>query len=462
MATAAGTGIAVGGFRKTAVDNARLYLATTPGKMTAALAGCIAGAVIMALCAFGAYHGTRHAVQTVGKDTVPSIVAAERIRATLGDAHANAMNAVVTGEGENGASFKTFRQDMDKVHADLLIATQNITYGEEESKPILKLMSRLAEYERVLGQVKTQSGDAALEAILVANKLMRGEILPAAVELDRANFQHLTDTYTAHRNHSLMATYPFLIFALATLAALVATQMYLFKKTRRVLNPAMAAATTIALVFTLYGAYTLKSVESTLVTIKQDSFDSIHALWKAKAIAYDANADESLYLIFRSRPAEQQKAFAAFAAKALDLVAVEPDEALAAAAEKKKINGLLGDELANVTFAGEEDAARETLRTWGEYRKIDHQITDLLRQGRYQEALTLDLGTNQGQSNWAFDKFDQALGKTLDINQTAFQDSVTRAFKLLAIFPYVLGIALLAIIIACILGMKPRLDEYRF
>lgn len=461
MGTAVGIGAVVSGYQA-AINNVKDYLATTPGKMTAALASCIVGAVIMAACAFSAYHGTRQAVQTVGKDAVPSIVAAERIRATLGDAHANAMNAVVTNEGENGPSLKKYRQDMDQVHTDLLAAAQNITYGNEEAKPILTLMTKLGEYERVIGQVRVQSGDSAIATILASNSLMRGEILPAAVELDQANFQHLTATYDAHRKHALLAALPFIIFALAALAFLIATQLYLFKKTRRILNPAMAVATFIAIVFTIYGAYTLKAAESALVSIKQDSFDSIHALWKARAIAYDANADESLYLIYRGRPAEQQKAFASFKAKATELVAAEPEEALGAAAANKKIQGLLGDELANVTFAGEGAAAQETLRAWCEYRKIDNQITGLLSHGLYQDALKLDLGTAPGQSNWAFDQFDQALGKTLEINQTAFQDGVTRAFKLLGVFPYVLGIALLAIVAACILGMKPRLDEYRF
>jgi hypothetical protein len=323
----------------------------------------------MALCAFIAYLGTRQAIQTVGKDAVPSIVAAERIRATLADAHANAMNAVVSDEGENGPSLKKFRKDMDLVYVDLIVAAQNITYGDEESKPILMLMTKLGEYERVLGRVWVQSGDSAIATIIASNKLMREEILPAAVALDQVNFEHLTATYDAHRKNALTAALPFLIFVLVALAVLVATQIYLYKKTRRILNPAMAAATMIAFVFAIYGAYSLKSAEA---------------------------------------------------------------------------------------------AAMETLRTWNEYRKIDHQITGLLKQGRYQEALKLDLGTGPGQSDWAFGRFDQAIGKTLEINQTAFHDGVDRAFKLLGIFPYVLCIALAAVVVACILGMKPRLDEYRF
>ncbi|MBF0506938.1 MAG: PP2C family protein-serine/threonine phosphatase [Nitrospirae bacterium] len=440
-----------------AIKDVKNYDATTPGKMTAALTGCIIGAVVMALCAFGAYSSTRQAVQTVGKDAVPSIVAAERIRATLSDAHANAMNAVVTNEGEDGPSLKKYRQDMDQVHADLFAAAQNITYGDEEKKPILALMTKLGEYERVLGRERVQSGDNAIATILASNSLMRGQILPAAIELDQANFRHLTATYDAHRKHALLAALPFIIFALVTLAVIIGTQISLFKKTRRILNPAMAAATAIALAFAVCGAFTLKSVETTLISLKKNSFDSIHALWKAKAIAHDANADESLYLIYNGRPAEQLKTFDSFKAKAAELVDLEPEEALAAVADKKRIKGLLGDELANITFPGEEEAAKETLRTWVEYKKIDGQITGLLRHGHYQEALKLNLGTDPGQSNWAFDRFDQALDKTLKINETAFQNSVDRAFKLLGFFPYMLGIVLVSIIVACILGEGGRL-----
>ncbi len=462
MGTAVGIRADNGGTRQAAIKDVKIYLGTTPGKMTAALVGCIIGAVLTAVCAFAAYSGVRQAVQTVGKDTVPSIVAAERIRATLADAHANAMNAVVTNEGESGQSLRKFREDMDLVHADLLVAARNITYGDEESKPILMLMTKLGEYEQVLGRVPLQSGDSAVETILASNRLMRGDILPAAVALDHVNFRHLTETYDAHRRHALPAALPFLILMLLTVSVLVATQIYLYKKTSRILNPAMAVATVIALVFAAYCAHSLKTVESTLVSIKQDAFDSIHALWQAKALAYDANADESLYLIYNGRPAEQKNAFDSFQAKTKGLVVVEPEEALAAMATKKRIRGLLGDELANVTFPGEEEAAKETMRTWSEYIRIDRQIRGLLKQRRYKEALTLDLGTAPGQSNWAFDRFDQAIDKTLEINQRAFSEGVDHAFELLGIFPYVLGVALVSVVIACILGMKPRLDEYRF
>ncbi len=442
-----------------AIKDVKNYDAATPGKMTAALAGCVVGAVVMALCALGAYSGARQAVQTVGKDSVPSIVAAERILATLGDAHANAMNAVVTNEGEDGPSLKKYRQDMDQVHADLLTAAQNITYGDDEKKPILALMTRLGEYERVLGRERVQSGDNAIATIVASNSLMRGQILPAAMELDQANFRHLTITYDAHRKHALLAALPFIIFALVTLAVLIGTQIYLFKKTRRILNPAMAAATAVALVFAVCCAFTLNSVETTLISLKKDSFDSIYALWKAKAIAYDANADESLYLIYNGRPAEQLKTFDSFKTKAAELVDLEPEEALAAIADKKRIKGLLGDELANITFPGEEEAAKETLRTWVEYKKIDSQITGLLKHGHYKEALKLDLGADPGQSNRAFDRFDQALDKTLKINETVFRNSVDWAFKLLGFFPYMLGIVLVSIIVACILGEGGRLSD---
>jgi len=372
------------------------------------------------------------------------------------------MNAIVANEGEDGPSLKQFRKDMNEVHGELLTASRNITYGDEEAKPILTMMTKLGEYERVVGQIKGQTKDAAIPTIQVANQIMRGALLPAAVELDKANFHHLTETYEAHRNAAFLAVLPFLGFAVLTLLGLGILQFSLYRKTSRVANPLLLVATAILVGFTAYGGYTLKSVESKLVSFKQDAFDSVHALWTAKAIAYDANAYESLYLIYDGHKDQQNAAIATFKGKAGLLLGEGPKGTEVDLKAGKRLPGLLGDELANITFPGEKEAALNTLNGWNDYRKIDTQITDLLQQGKYQEALVLDLGTKPGQSNWAFDRFDKALDATTKINQDSFDESVAGAFGSLDIFPYALAVSILGIVAACFFGMKPRLEEYRF
>ena len=438
------------------------YLRTTPGRMTLALGLSIAGALLVALSGFGVYRSVREAVQTLGKDTVPSIVAAEKIRFVLASAHANTMNILLLKEGEAGKASTAFRADMDQAHRELLIAAKNITYGNEEQVPITTIMTALARYEHLLGRVQAKSGDAALTDLDSANTLMQSTILPATMALDQANFDHLTASFERHIASHTLTLLPFMVFALFTLAAMIGAQWYLKQKTRRSLNTGLFSATVIIGVTLVYAVLTLNGLEKNLTSAKRDAFDSIHALTKTRALAYEANADESLLLIQRGHPAAQAQATNSFTQRTAQIMAIKPGEVANVLASKVKFGGQLGVELANITFPGEEAAAVNTLKTWAYYMEIDQQIRQLEEAGRRDEALALTLGEKNGQSNWAFAEFDKALCKTIEINQQAFDQSIAKAFNELNWFPYILLGAVFASIVAVVAGMKPRLDEYRF
>src|SRR5262249_53825154 len=123
--------------------------------------------------------------------------------------------------------------------------------------------------------------------------------------------------------------------------------------------------------------------------------------------------------------------------------------------------GLFSDELRNVTFAGERDAAVTEFVAYGRFQAIDRQIRSLEQAGKHQDAVALCTGYEEGQSNWAFVRFDSALGKTLDINQTAFDRAIDAGFD--AMRPYTLAGPLVALTIAVLvwLGLRPRMNEYR-
>ena len=431
------------------------YVRTSPGQLMVTLSACIIGAVIMGLASWHSYTGLRHSVQTVGKDTVPSIVAAQHIRSLLADANANVMNAILTREPAGGPFMKEYRREINDATGELVTAIQNITYGDEEKTPLLTIMQNLSEYQRFVGAISTKSGDAEINDILAANALMRDKVLTAAAALDQANFKHLDETYSAHKSQLFMSVAPYVFGLILLLGALGWTQVLLFKKTHRVISPGFAAATVVTIVFALYSGFMLKSTESALKVAKADAFDSIHALWKARAIAYDANADESLYLIYHGHGDAQEKSTAAFRSKVNEILNNNGKN-------NAQYGGFLGEELANITFEGEKEVATESVTTFAEYLKIDGKIRELEKSGQYKEALALNIGTKPGESNWAYDRFDKALGKTIDMNQKEFDRNVSKAFSKLNVFPYVLGIVLIVVIAASIVGMKPRLDEYRF
>ena len=155
--------------------------------------------------------------------------------------------------------------------------------------------------------------------------------------------------------------------------------------------------------------------------------NSIYALTTLQAVANDANATESFWLVAYD-DLDKRKAYETlFKSLSNEIVGVDIKDALAAEAARRKFPGLLGDELSNITFAGELRAAEATLKTWAAYVGIDGQLRALQNAGKHAEAMALDIGVKPGQSNWAFDQFQKALLQTIKINQDAFDAAIASA-----------------------------------
>jgi hypothetical protein len=249
--------------------------------------------------------------------------------------------------------------------------------------------------------------------------------------------------YDHHVKHVLYEHIGFAVSGIIMLFVLLTTQATLYRKTKRKFNIGFLIATVTTVLLIGYVGSTLVLAEKDLKLAKHDAFDSVNALWKAKAIAYDANNDESIYLLYNGLSTQQIYADHTFKFKV------------------KQIDKLITDELNNITFEGEQEAATATMKTWKQYIAIDTKIRSLEQSGHYKEALALNIGTAQGESNWAFDQFDKSLTKTLEINNTAMEVTAAKLLNHLKIVPYVIGLAWLIIFTSCIFGMKPRLEEYK-
>ena len=115
----------------------------------------------------------------------------------------------------------------------------------------------------------------------------------------------------------------------------------------------------------------------------------------------------------------------------------------------------------NVTFEGECVAAANAYKTLASYLDIDAKIRDLDAAGQRDATIALNVGVKPGESNYAFAAFDKALGKIIDINQTAFDASVVQAEGDLAPLPWIVGFAGVLAVLLAFVGLRPRLNEYR-
>ena len=103
----------------------------------------------------------------------------------------------------------------------------------------------------------------------------------------------------------------------------------------------------------------------------------------------------------------------------------------------------------------------ETTETRCPSLDIDGKIRALDAAGQRDSAIALNVGIKPGESNYAFDLFDKALGKIIDINQSAFDSSIATAESRLAPLPWIVGLGGALVWLLAFLGLRPRLNEYR-
>src|SRR5262249_33476729 len=221
-----------------AARGAEAWLAwwTTPALLRLIVGASWVGALLLFLAAFHTLAEMRQAVPTVGRDTVPSVLAAQDIRAALVDMDANAANDLLAGPGGMAAAREAFESRRQTVARRLVDAAQNITYGDEERLPIGALADGGGTYlQRVArAQALQPQGPAAARAIYrEATAQMHQALLPAADALDAANASHLEAAYRERRAAAGQAMALVAVISVALIALLVAAQVFLLRRTRR-------------------------------------------------------------------------------------------------------------------------------------------------------------------------------------------------------------------------------------
>jgi hypothetical protein len=395
--------------------------------------------------------------------------------AALADMDANAANYLLGALNQNAQADAAFETDRSSVAQSLITAAQNITYGDAERKPIHTIDDQLGSYFELIGKARMAHGQrddaTAIGAYRDATTLMATKILPAARDLDNANFTQLNQAYDTERASAGGAAALVSVTGLLLVGMLVAIQIILLRRTRRLLNLPLLAATLIALVFLLRLVAILGGERDQVHSAKADAFDSLHALWQARAVANDAHGDESRYLLDAERSGTYQNSFTSKSAQLATYPAGQnaPKVAQAAGPDPSHVDlnrlpagfkGYLADELRNITYSGEKQAALSTLLTFGQFVDIEQKIRDLERLTLHQQAVAQVIGYSQNQSNGAFKQFDDALGKTVDINQQAFDQAIEQAFSLISGVEYISLAVVLAISVLAVIGTYPRIAEY--
>jgi len=469
MATPVGK-VAMAGGRTLRLQGA-MRARTTPQLLMLALGGTWLLIAIVFLVARSGLSDVRNAAQTIGRDSEPSVLYARQIGLSLADMHASVANAFLLGAGNDADAWNTYQQERQTVADNLVNAAQNITYPGEKVQ-IQKLGENFVGYQDLISQAvaaRAQNPSTSVGLFNQADDLVHNTLLPAANELARINNGALDQSYQAHRSTGIIMAVVVALAGLSLLAALVATQFFLSGRTRRIFNPWLVTASWLTVALVAIVAGTLGAANEHLRGAKQDAYDSIYALTSARTVSYDANADESLWLVAQDDPRYESS----FMTKTRQIsdpwltdTSVQNLPRYVDGHQSVPFSGYLANELNNITFVGEREAALSAAIYWTKYLALDGQIRSQERSGDHAGAVALDIGTNEGQPNWAFNTYDQYVVHLIDINRNEFDKSIQQIFSDLGgatSFGADTLLPILSLLIASLVwfGLQPRIAEYR-
>jgi len=434
-------------------------------------------AILFALIATNTVAQHRHALETVGHDAAPSVVAAHEIQIGALQMDGRLADELLTSDKEIG---KLMAADFEKgrtlAAVKLVAAAKNITYGQSEQEPIENIQVSIGAFEMQSQRARDLniSGvmpDEIVGAYRTACDTMSKVIVPNTNALNKANRDVLEDIYASEKSRSALTCGFVLLLGIVLLCLLGTTQFYLRKTFRRRLNIPLVVASFLTVVFITHLNSEVRESAERLKKAKEDSYDSIFALLSAQSSIYAANAAQSRFLLDPARSARYQKEFDD---SLRSIVSFAPGHDFAGSitwAEKELhterqclnvpgLTGTLADEFANVEYPGEGKAALETLVALEQFVDADRRMRELERAGNHAEAIKVCMGYEPGRVKSAFEQFNEALGRGLAINQEHFDLQIISATDDLKGLGRLSQMFAIVIILCVYLGLSPRLREY--
>ncbi|MEE4544959.1 hypothetical protein V2S66_23705 [Streptomyces sp. V4-01] len=272
-----------------------------------------------------------------------------------------------------------------------------------------------------------------------AGDVMHDSLLPAAAALSAVYGREADDRQAQAHDAALRWTLAVGAAGLATLVFLLWWQRGLAREYRRLLNPPVAAATAAVLAVTLAAIAALTATAAAVDASGRTGLRPWTRLAEARAVAAEAAASESRWFVHD----------AAFGAG---------DQAQFASLTRR-LDTLLAP--GGYATAQERPAYDDVLTRYGHFRADDRRLRTLKGTGRTEQAASVL--TEVGRGDVAFDFWDFAttLDALADRRLADFSAHAGDARGSLDGWPGVPAGVLGAALVLVLLGVRPRLAEYR-
>ena len=436
----------------------RRRLATTPGRLQLIALLLASGALVFGLLAARAAAERREAVAAVAT-TEPLLVSAVNLSASLSDAHAIAAFSFLVGGTEPADSHPDYVRQLEEATRRLAALAGAAATASGSRAAVERITERLPVYAGFVGNARAnyrQGFPVGSAYLRQASAEMSEQMLPGARDLYRAEAANLTAGYRS--GVAAPHLWVVLLAGGALLALLAATQVYLARATRRIVNVPLALASVLMLGLIGWIVVAFAAQQRHLARAQHDGSDPVELLTAVKIQASRAQAHESIALAARGggvgeeRIPELDRGFQAL---------VKPIGS-ARAASARGSGGLLAQAVATTGLApGAADAIQAAYRTYSvaHARVVGEQLD-----GHFSRAVALATGSGRGEetsTKQAADGLNAALDRQIDVARGRFSDEVASAESALdglgAGIPVLTALAALL----ALFGVRQRLEEYR-
>ncbi|MET9775615.1 hypothetical protein ABZ023_15405 [Streptomyces sp. NPDC006367] len=428
------------------VERLRAAATTEPGRLRAV--GALLAVLLLAFGAVTAWEANaRSAAAADMLHRGRSLSSAAGIYRSLADADTAASSGFLAGGQETTASRDRYEDGVSAAAEGLVKAAAGSDAGSPAAATIARLNRLLPEYKGLIERARTYNrqgypvGGAYLR---YANEKMQKEMLPAAEDLYTRENRRLSGDYADAR------PYPWAAIALGALAlaALGWAQHRTYRRTNRVLNHGLVAATAAAVTALLWLVAGHGVARSDLGDSHDHGVRSLNALYEARIASLKARGNENLTLV--SRGAKTRKV----GGESRDAYDLDHDKNMTALGERLTEARRLADDQ-----AGEKPVAAAAAGMT-EWKKRHAAAREQDENGNYQQALDLVIG-EQGATAECFDEVDTALADAIGHEEAEFGQAARAGLAATDHLPQ--GAAALAVLGAAgaVLGIGRRLSEYR-
>jgi hypothetical protein len=429
----------------TAVRSVRKSAASTPGRLF--LIGVSLALLAVLTGAFGAIEmqQKQNTTDNLIAHREPVAAASQQIYRSLSDADATAASAFLAG-GTMPTDLRE-RYDLDIATAGANLAKASADVGgvpdaEEQVNVLsqqLPVYTGLVETARAYNRQGYPSGAAYLRE---ASGLMRAKLLPAAQRLYEIDFERLSEEQDAASSVPWFS----LGLGIVLLAALIAAQRYLTRRTNRLLNVGLVVATGAVVVALIWGTAALLIASARVSAGHDHGSQQVEVIVQARIVALKMRANETLTLVARGDGGDYEEEFK----KLAEEISGDGDGNLL-----NQARGLAEDQETQNLI----DAAQKNADDW---LAAHQRVRELDDGGSYQEAVSLAISTAAKTSAATmFSQLDDNLMKALRNGRQQFAEETSAASNVMTgLAP---GIAVLALVAAAgvTMGIRDRLQEYR-